>query len=178
MAKKNNQSKNILKLLGLLFIILLVIIFILAFLITKNGSNTEEIEEERIITEEEVKEIQDNVRKESLADDGERDRMEYYFSEFIDAIEAGKYDEAYEMLYDDFKKNYFPALSDFEEYAKKTFPEFVSIEHTNFERNGTIYVMWIKMSDALNGTKDSAVELNVVIQEYDLNDFKLSFSVI
>ena len=177
MKRKKENSKKILFLIGLLFIILLLIIFILTYITKKNNSNIANIEEIEI-TEEEAKEIQDNVRKEALAEDGERDRMEYYFSEFINAIEAGKYDEAYEMLYDDFKKNYFPALSDFEEYAKKTFPEFISIEHTNFERNGTIYVMWIKMSDALNGTKDSAVELNVVIQEYDLNDFKLSFSVI
>ena len=52
-----------------------------------------------------------------------------------------------------------------------------SLEHTNFERNGDVYILWVTMSNPLGG-KDSGVEMNFVVQENDLNDFVMSFSVI
>lgn len=115
--------------------------------------------------------------REKLAEMGERDRMEYYVSEFINSIEKENYEEAYNLLYSDFKTNYFPTLEVFKEYVSTKFPKFIAIEHTNIERNGDIYVLWTNFSDSL-GSKDSSVEMKFVIKEYDLNDFKMSFSVI
>ena len=91
--------------------------------------------------------------------------------------EREDYEKAYSMLYDDFKKNYFPNLSSFEEYAKNKLPKVVSFEHTNFERNGDYYILWITMSDPLSG-KGSERKMNFVVKENDLNDFVISFSVI
>lgn len=119
----------------------------------------------------------DTMEINSLSGMGERDRMEYYVKSFIDAVENKEYEEAYDMLYDEFKENFFPTLSDFETYARKTFPTLCSIEHTNIERNGDVYVLWVNLSNALAG-KDSTIEMNFVIQENDLNDFVLSFTVI
>ena len=33
----------------------------------------------------------------------------------------------------------------------------------NFERNGEIYVLWITIADAINGSKESAKQINFVI---------------
>lgn len=107
----------------------------------------------------------------------EHQRMEYYFSMFIEKIERKQYQEAYNMLYDEFKKNYFPDLNSFIEYAEKTFPQDIGITQKNIERNGEVYVLWIEMYDIFLGKKQ-AKEMNIVIKENDYNDFKLSFSVI
>lgn len=119
----------------------------------------------------------DNMKVSELAGKGERERMEYYVKSFIDAVENKNYEDAYDMLYDDFKNNFFPTLDEFEKYAKNTFPTLCNLEYTNIERNGDVYVLWITLSDTLAG-KDSAVEMNFVVQENDLNDFVMSFTVI
>lgn len=136
--------------------------------------NYEEMSEEELQVA--IQDKVDQIENGNLSGMGERDRMEYYLKSFIDEVEASNYEKAYEMLYEEFKNNYFPTLEDFEKYAKKTFPKMSDISYTNFERNGDIYVLWVTISDSLAG-KDSAVEMNFVIQEYDLNDFVLSFSV-
>ena len=57
------------------------------------------------------------------------------------------------------------------------FPKMISLEHTNIERNGDVYVLWVTLNDPL-ASKDSGVEMNFVIQENALNDFVISFTVI
>ena len=51
-----------------------------------------------------------------------------------------------------------------------------SVEHTNIERNGDTYILWVNIADSLNG-KNTKTEYNFVIRENELNDFELSFSV-
>ena len=118
----------------------------------------------------------DNMNLSKLSEMNERSRMEYYVSEFISAIEAENYEAAYQMLYSDFKDKYFPSISDFESYAKGKFPSMISLDYTNIERNGDIYVMWVTIANPLSG-KNSGSEMNFVLREYGLNDFALSFSV-
>lgn len=107
---------------------------------------------------------------------GERDRMEFYFSEYATYIEDGEYEKAYDLLYPEFKTNYFPTLEQFEEYAKKTYPEFMTFSYNNIERQGYIYVLNIDIIDVDN--KENKKSHRVVIQENDFNDFVLSFQVI
>ena len=82
-------------------------------------------------------------------------------------------------IYSKFKENYFPTLESFEEYVQKVFPQMAGIEYENIERNGDVYVLWIKIADILNGKPtDEKQQMNIVIQENDYNDFVLSFSII
>lgn len=154
--------------------IVVVIAIIISISRPKTVNYDDMTEEERQIA---VQNKIDNMKVGELAGKGERDRMEHYVKSFLNAVENKEYEEAYNMLYEDFKNNYFPTLNDFEEYAQNTFPTLCSIEYTNIERNGDVYVLWITLSDSLAG-KESAVEMNFVVQENDLNDFVLSFTVI
>lgn len=108
----------------------------------------------------------------------ERDRMEYYVGMFLSYIEGGEYEKAYNLLYEDFKQNYFPTLESFEQYLPTVFSEMSDIEHENIERNGDIYVLWLSITDAVNGKPGEAKKMNIVVQEKDYNDFVISFSVI
>ncbi len=158
-------------------LIIVVILGLIAFFTTRDEDSIDYSnmtnEEIAVVVEEEV----NNMVKNDLGEMGERDRMEYYVSSFMKAIENEEYQEAYDMLYDEFKQNYFKTLADFENYVKTKFPSMSSMEYTNIERNGTVYVLWVTISNPLSG-KDSEREMNFVIQENDLNDFDLSFSVI
>lgn len=169
--KVKNDNKFIF--LGVIAVIVLAIVAI-RIAVANRKVDLSKLSDEEIAVY--MDEKMENIAKKDLSQMGERDRMEYYVSEFIESIEEGKYSDAYDMLYDEFKKNYFPTYEKFEEYAKTKFPRLASIQHENFERNGDVYVLWTKFSDSL-GSKDSYKEIKFVVQENDLHDFKMSFSV-
>ncbi len=114
----------------------------------------------------------------SLQSMEERDRMEYYVAIFLGYVEGGEYEKAYNLLYEDFKQNYFPTLESFEQYLPTIFSEMSNIEHENIERNGDIYVLWLSITDAVNGKPGEQKKMNIVIQEENYNDCAISFSVI
>ncbi len=169
--KKNNK---LLILCLIIFVVLIVVIYI-TNKNSKNSMNYKDITEEEaeILVHERIEEM----KKNDLGEMEERDRMEYYVSSFIKSIEEKDYESAYNMLYDDFRKNYFSTYEEFEKYAKTKFPNIISLEYTNIERNGDVYILWVKMTNPL-GSKGSEKEMNFVIQEKELNDFVMSFTVI
>lgn len=171
MKVKNDNRPAIIIAIGIIIVIVLVFIGNRKHKSTDYSNLTDE--EIAVVVEKEINEMEVS----ELSSMGERDRIEYYVSSFVEAIEDKEYEKAYNMLYDTFKKNYFPTLSSFEEYAENKFPKMLSLDHTNFERNGDYYILWITMSDPLGG-KNSGIEMNFVVQENDLNDFVMSFSVI
>lgn len=155
--------------------IVILLLLLNAYVSKKDTVNYSELTQEETI--EKVNEEINDMQVSKLSSMSERDRMEYYVSKFVKAIEEKQYESAYNMLYDEFKTNYFPTLSSFEEYVKTKFPRMISFQHNNFERNGDYYILFITMSNLL-GSKDDKIEINFVVKENDLNDFVLSFSVI
>ena len=158
--------------------VVIVVILLIIAIVTSRKSDKIDYDS---LTQEEIMVAVDqkieNMNKTKLSNMTERDRVEYYISSFIKLIESENYEKAYDMLYEDFKETYFPTLSTFEEYSKSKFPKVILLEHTNFERNGDIYIMWTNLSNAL-GSKDEKIEINFVVKENDLDDFVLSFTVI
>lgn len=124
-----------------------------------------------------VEENVDSIEINRLKDMGERDRIEYYVSKFVSSIGNKSYEYAYSLLYDEYKERYFPTLDKFEEYVKTRLPSRLSVEYTNIERNGEIYIIWATLKNPV-GTEETEVEMNFVVKENALNDFVMSFSVI
>lgn len=108
---------------------------------------------------------------------GERDRMEYYCGEYFKHLEKHEYDAAYNLLYTEFKQNYFPTVEEFEEYIKKTYPEPWALVYDDITRQGDIYVLRLKILDVL-GSKENEKIQRVVVRENNFNDFVISFQVI
>lgn len=109
----------------------------------------------------------------------ERQRMQTYFGTYISYVENEKYQEAYNLLYDGFKQNYFPSIENFTNYVQNNYPSNIVVEYTNIERQGTIFILTVKIRDALNDSTQTEVQENrVVVMENATNDFKLSFEVI
>lgn len=120
----------------------------------------------------------DDENLEKLKSMSERERMEYYFSEFMEYIENGKYQEAYNLLYPEFKDTYFKTLDDFEKYVNKTYPDFVSFSYNDIDRQGYIYVLTITIINPDLAKDEAKKSQRIVIKENDFNDFVLSFQVI
>lgn len=154
-----------------IIVILLVILLILEVQEKKIDYSKLSDDEVDLAIEQEINDIKIN----ELTKLGEDDRMEQYVSRFMDKIDNEEFEDAYEMLNEDFKKNYFSTLESFETYAKEKFPKLMSLEHTNIERNGDIYVLWVTVYDLMK-SRNEGVEINFVVKENELNDFELSFS--
>ncbi len=108
---------------------------------------------------------------------GEGERMEYYCAEYFKCLEDGDYDGAYNLLYTEFKKNYFPTVEEFEKYVKKTYPEYWALQYDDITRQGDLYVLRLKILDVL-GSRDNEKVQRIVIKENTYNDFVVSFQVI
>lgn len=157
-----------------------LIIVVLLALIAFGTREKKEVVNYNELTEEEINFVIENrietMKKEDLSKLTERERIEAYVISFANAVEAGEYEKAYNMLHEEFKTKFFPTLDSFETYAKEKLPIVFAMNHTNFERIGDTYVLWVEMRDALS-SKDP-VEMKFIVKENAMNDFVLSFSVI
>lgn len=123
-------------------------------------------------------EDEEQNRDKKVATLNETQRMQTYFGRYISYIESGDYQSAYALLYDGFKQNYFPTVEDFTTYAQNNYPTHMVVEYTNIERQGTIFILTVKIRDVLNSTTDAEVpEQQIVVTENDINDFYISFAV-
>ena len=108
----------------------------------------------------------------------ERDRIEYYCGKYLKYLDEKDYESAYNLLYTDFKNTYFPTYEDFVQYVEKTYPEHLAVEYDDISRQGTIYVLRLKLLDLSGNKDDEEVIQRIVIQENNYNDFVISFQVI
>ena len=139
----------------------------------KSSENTT-VQKATIKTEEE-KEAEEIATLKTL---GERDRMERYFGKYIGYIEEEEYEKAYNLLYEEFKQNYFKTLDDYVKYIKETYPEMISVEYTNIERQGQYYVLFVDIVDLMaTSGNENKISQNTVIYETDYNEFYISFSL-
>ena len=157
----------------IIILVILLVLLIIVNIILELSNKPEEISEEEILAKQE-QEIAEN----KLSQDGEIDRIEYYLSEFIANIENKNWTKAYELLYDEFKNNYFPTENSFQKYCQLYFPQILDVQADNIERINNIYVIETTIADLVNGNKKTGkINMYFVIKENDLNDFDLSFSV-
>lgn len=160
------------------FCLFLIIIIFFAILINIKPKKDDDVISQQNETIEQIYQKENDNIIAQLQQLEERDRMEFYFGMFLENIENKNYDKAYSFLNNEFKNNYFPTVESFQEYISTIFTELSDIDHENIERNGEVYVLWIKVSDAINGKPGEKKEMNIVIKENDYNDFEMSFSVI
>lgn len=132
-----------------------------------NNANQEQTEENNESDTEEIRTL------------SESNRMKRYIGNFLNNIEEGDYQKAYNILNAEFRSNYFPRIEDFKDYVDKNFKNnMLGVTYDNIERwgnnkTGNMYVIWITVADMAKGKK----ETNFVIIENDYNDYEMSFSV-
>ena len=175
------KQKNVILLTIIILLVILIILITVVGILNKkeeSASNPNiKISNGVIETDVNYEETENMIREEKLSGMLERDRMEYYVSNFINLLEKKEYEKAYGLLYEDFKAQYFPTAGQFQTYVESKFSSMMNLEFTNIERNGDVYVLWVNMQDAINGNKNELEEYNFVVRENAINDVDISFSV-
>lgn len=183
--KKNNNIKYIVEI--ILIAIIMIINLIVIIRLTKkpksanqannsisSESNNDDTEEDSGSREDDVKSLPETLR------------IKRYIGFFLEDIENGDYQSAYDVLNEDFKKTYFTNLDEFKEYADKNFnSSIMTLTYDNVERlgnskTGNMYVVWVTISNMFQSKLKDREELpqtNFVIIEYDYNKYEMSFSV-
>lgn len=181
MMNNKFNLKNIILILIICVLICVNIILFIKKIMLEDTNNTKNVNTSNNTKVENAISIEQNEEEETLEklkSMTERQRMEFYFSEFMDYIENGKYQEAYNLLYPEFKDNYFKTLGEFKKYVNKTYPDFVSFRYNDIDRQGYIYVLTIVVINPNLDKDESRKSQRIVIKENDFNDFVLSFQVI
>ena len=182
------KEKKLIINIGLVILVLILIAINIIFFINHNfkedvasnnetnivNTSTNINTEYNLVSEEQDEENREN----KIATFNERQRMQTYFGQYISALESKDYESAYNMLYDGFKQNYFSTLQDFTTYAQNHYTSNMVVEYVNIEREGTIFVLTVKIRDPLNdNTQTEVPEQQIVVIENAVNDFKISFAV-
>ena len=105
----------------------------------------------------------------------EKSRMQTYFGTFINYIEKRNYENAYKLLNEDFRNNYFKTIQDFENYFAN-YPKNIVVNYTDIDRQGELFVLTVEIKDMFDNTFN-AITKRIVIREKGANDFTISFQV-
>lgn len=115
-----------------------------------------------------------NAREiEELKKLGETSRMQFYVSKYISYLEEGDYESAYNLLYDEFKQNYFKTQEEFTTYVKSKYSDIITLDYEKTERFGSYYVVTVNFKDLINDKKNYTQLF--VLKENNFNDFVMSF---
>ena len=145
-------------------------------IIAQYEENKKNLENEEIIEKVETAKTEEETILE-LKSMSETDRIYKYFSKYINCIDLGKYEEAYGYLNKKFKENYFPEQKEFENYINETYPEFFGVEYEDIDRQGTYYILTVRIYNALDESITQYLEQKFVVYENDFGNFSISFQV-
>lgn len=161
-----------------LFVIILVIMLVVISKSKKTNVAPEVVSiETSDSTKEKIQKAENEELKKRLASLSEQKRVEYYATTFIKYLQSRNAKNAYSLLNEDFKTNYFATEESFEEYIKLYFPKEMNVNYKNMERLGDIYVLDVDIKDILNTKNPNNFEFYIVVKENDYADYELSFSV-
>jgi len=185
-TRKKHSNINVTKLsLTIAILILLCLnlyLVIQKILVPKSKEQLEskqnQVQQNEIETNESDKISSEQNQLELLKKGTERDRIEYYCGQFFKNIENKNYERAYQVLYPEFKQQYFPTIEDFEKYVQKTYPSVLAINYDDFDRQGDIYITTVLVDNALAKDNSKQFSQRIVVQESDYNKYVLSFQVI
>ena len=129
MAKRNNKkAKQII----LLMIIILVVLLVALVFVFRNSNSGSQTDFEKANIEYKQQQFKKNVV--DLSGKTEQQRMQFYCASFFKLIDNENYEEAYKLLYDEYKENYFPTLNNFKKYFQDYFPSDFSLSYKNIEK--------------------------------------------
>lgn len=166
MKKNKTNKKKMIKIMIILCVILILcLLFLLIYL--KNANKNEE--QVKIVTTEEQEEAVTNY----VRTRGEKERMQVYLAEYIKHIERKEYDQAYNLLYPQFKENYFNTKEEYIWYVEKNYSDLMMIEYDNIERQGNYYILSITITNL--GEIETQKSQKFIIYENGLNDYYISF---
>ena len=180
---KINKKKVLMVTIGILIVLVIIILNILNKIRTKeegkdsnSNSTINDIDEVIIDNRTEKKKKQELISKLKRATESERIRT--YLGIYFKYLENEDYESAYNLLYDEFKQNYFPTFEDYKKYIKEcNYPELLSIDYKNIMTQGYYYIVTVGIGDLLSKSNTTNYEMKFIVKENDYNDFYISFQM-
>ena len=178
---KTDKKKKIIliSIIGTIIIILIMLLTILK--LKKQNTNLEKIDNDLNTTSEQTATENEEVDEEEkrliskLKKVSEAERIRIYLGKYFKHIEKKEYDKAYELLYPQFKENYFPTLEDYEKYiAEQQYAEVMTIDYDDIHMQGKYYIVTVKIGDLLSGADIVKKEKTFIVQENGYNDYYIS----
>ena len=148
----------------LILILLNVAVLINEIKLINGGDKTSENSNQ--ITENEVNETRVEYEK-HVKDQEENIRIQHYVAEFLGMLENQKYQQAYDLLNDDFKSGNMQTLDKFIEFCA----------YSNFDRIGSsLYVITVTINQ-LTETTYKPIKQTFVVRENDYNNYTISLQM-
>ena len=170
---KNISKKMII--LGIIIIIIIIVI-ILTILNSKKINNKEENDNQTSSNVEKKDSNEDQEKIAKLKTKKEAERIKTYLGTYFKYVEKKDYNSAYNLLYDEFKKNYFPTLEDYEKYIQEQdLPALLTIDYDNIVTQGELYIVTLRIGNVQARSDTQKVEKKFVVKENDYNDYYISF---
>lgn len=159
-------------LIAILIIIAVILVIIINILSSnKNQNENTTNEDNNVIYEEELSKARDEV----VGAKTETSRIKAYVGQYFSCLEEKDYQKAYDMLFDNFKNNYFTSLEQFEQYVEDKYPDNIVLNYTDIDREGYIYIATVDVIDGLNIS--NSFTQRIVVKENALNEFNISFQM-
>ena len=159
----------------ILIIILICVVFINIILgIIKSMETPEVINTEENIQNNSIEE--NTINQIDISNMTEGDRIRNYLSTYMSYLEKDEYQKAYDLLYPEFKQNYFKTLEEFENYIEERYPMFITYNQDDIQRQGNYFILEITILSDSDDKENFSQRF--VIYENGINDFVLSFEVI
>lgn len=164
----------------LLIIVVLILIAVNIKIFINNHEEKANVEQNNAninnsIVQNNIQEDVQNTITTKVADMTERSRMQTYFGTFISYIEEQNYEDAYDLLNENFKNKYFSTIDQFETYMQK-YPKDIAVDYKDIERQGELFVLTVEIKDVFNDEAQKITQ-RVVIRELGVNQFTISFQV-
>ena len=157
---------------GIIVLIIAIFVMILVNILISLQEKPEDKPLNEMTTEEQI-----DAEIKKLQSMEEYDRIKYYFDKYITLIENGQYEQAYNLLYPEFRNTYFPTLDSYTKYVTSKYPAIIMVQYTDVIRLGKYYVLDITFVDTINITADSTPGFTqkIILYENNWNDFSISF---
>ena len=114
--KNKIEKKNLI----IIFIILMLVLLISLLTLRKNHNVKNNSYEQAVLKKEETVKT---LVLQDLSNKNEKERMEYYCAQFFKYLSTRDFEAAYDLLYSEYKENYFPTLASFKKYIIDYFPD-------------------------------------------------------
>lgn len=175
------KSKKIRIFLGIAIVIIVIILIILININSqvddKTESNVEYTsnkEKDKETSEEETtEEIVSKLKKKT-----EAERIKSYLGSYFRYVEKKDYNSAYNLLYQDFKNNYFSTIEEYKKYMEEQdWPELLTIDYDTINTQGDLYIVTVRIGNMTARSETQKIEKTFIIKENDYNNYYISFKI-
>lgn len=164
------------KVILIIAISVLVVLLLIIIGIRNNIKKQEQQNKNEVVVDNRTEEQKSNELVSKLKSVSESERIRIYLGQYFKNIESKKYEEAYNVLYPQYKTNYFPTLESFKKYIEeKKYPDLLAINYNDIYMQGKYYIVEVTITDFLGKNSTFKESEKLIIQENDYNDYYISF---